>query len=68
MPRRCRRASMVAAALLAAGGIAPRAGLLGLAVGDAPIAWGRRAAAVVMVSAGTVLLQPGPAAQGHRAL
>jgi acyl-CoA dehydrogenase len=53
--------SMVAAALLAAGGIAPRPGPLGLAVGNAPIAWGRRAAAVVAVSGGAVLLQPGPA-------
>ncbi len=34
--------SMVAAALLAAGGIAPRAGLLGLSVGTAPIAWAGR--------------------------
>jgi acyl-CoA dehydrogenase len=58
--------SMVAAALLAAGGIAPRAGLLGLAVGHAPVAWGRRAVAVVMVSAGTVLLQPGPATRQGR--
>ncbi|NOG72064.1 acyl-CoA dehydrogenase [Roseicella sp. DB1501] len=53
--------SMVAAALLAAGGIAPRPGPLGLAVAGAPVPWGRRAAAVVMVSGGAVLLQPGPA-------
>ncbi|MDO9707625.1 acyl-CoA dehydrogenase [Paracraurococcus lichenis] len=59
--------SMVASALLAAGGIAPRPGLLGLAVGKEPVAWGRRAAAVVMVSGGTVLLQPGPATTQGRA-
>ncbi|TCZ53616.1 acyl-CoA dehydrogenase family protein [Roseicella aquatilis] len=59
--------SMVAAALLAAGGIAPRPGLLGLAVGREPVAWGRRAAAVVMTSGGIVLLQPGPATRQGRA-
>jgi acyl-CoA dehydrogenase len=59
--------SMAAAALLAAGGVAPRAGLLGLAVGREPVAWGRRAAAVVMVSGGAVLLQPGPATRQGKA-
>jgi len=59
--------SMIAAALLAAGGIAPRAGYLGLAVGRASIAWGRRAAAVVSTAGSTVLLQPGPATRQGRA-
>lgn len=35
--------SMVAAALLAAGGIAPPAGVIGLGLPGVPVAWGRRA-------------------------
>jgi acyl-CoA dehydrogenase len=58
---------MIAAALLAAAGVAPRVGYLGLAVDTAPVAWGRRAAALVQVMGETVALQPGPATRQGRA-
>ncbi len=58
---------MIAAALLAAAGVAPRAGYLGLAVDTAPVVWGRRAAALVQVMGETVALQPGPATHQGRA-
>ncbi|MFC7543151.1 acyl-CoA dehydrogenase family protein [Siccirubricoccus deserti] len=59
--------SMVAAALLAEAGIAPPSGLIGLAVGSAPVAWGRRAGHLAVLQGREVALRAGPAGQEGRA-
>jgi acyl-CoA dehydrogenase len=48
--------SMVAAALLAAGGIAPPPGFIALALPGEPVAWGRRAAHLAAAPGGEVTL------------
>jgi len=48
--------SMAAAALLAAGGIAPPAGFIGLALPGEPVTWGRRAQNVAATAGDTVSL------------
>jgi acyl-CoA dehydrogenase len=55
--------AMVAAALLAEAGITPPAGFIGLAVGKAPVAWGRRAGHLAVVQGREVVLRAGPAGQ-----
>jgi acyl-CoA dehydrogenase len=52
--------SMAAAALLAAGGIAPPAGFIGLGVNGEPVSWGRRTGHLTVAPGGEVALhRPG---------